>query len=170
MKYLVNISIDDISPHPMSNEKCLDICFDIIKLFPNIKFTLYIPMGYWRIFDDKGFRTKTEGPLYLNNYLDLCKKLKRLPKENFELCYHGVYHNDEICNNNEFGSLSYNDACQRFEKMYRLGNSLSMASIHKNFVSTFLFEFLPYSATSPPISLESKKKYAISARINPFYI
>ena len=41
---------------------------------------------------------------------------------------------------------------------------------YQNFVSTFWFEFCPYSATSPPISLESKKKYAISARINPFYL
>ena len=131
MKYLVNISIDDISPHIMSNDKCLDICYDIIDIYPDVKFTLYVPMGYWRKFNDKGFKTKTENPLYLNEYPDLCKTLKSLPKENFELCYHGVYHNDGICNNNEFGRLNYNDAKNRFSEMFEIAKKSNLYDVIK---------------------------------------
>jgi hypothetical protein len=41
--YKVNISIDDISPHPQSSTKVLDRCFELINVFPEIKFSLFIP-------------------------------------------------------------------------------------------------------------------------------
>jgi len=164
MKNLVNISIDDISPHPMSNEKCLDICFDILKDFPEAKFTLYVPMGYWRMFNDKGFQTKTKSPLYLSDFPDLCKKLKNLPKENFELCYHGVYHNDGICNNNEFGGLSYNDACKRFEKMFDIAKKSNLYNITKKIFRPPNFRMSPesiraaYDSGIEQLSLHPDKK------------
>lgn len=48
MSNLVNISIDDVSPHPLSSTKVLDQCFELIKYFPDIKFTLFVPAAYWR--------------------------------------------------------------------------------------------------------------------------
>jgi predicted deacetylase len=125
-KNLINISIDDISPHPLSSFECIKVCEDIIKIYPDIKFTLYIPMGYWRKFDDKNLTTKTEKPLYLHEDPDLCKKLLNLPESNFELCYHGVYHSDSKTNNDEFRNLSYKDACSRFEKMFDIAKKSNL--------------------------------------------
>ena len=40
----VNISIDDVSPHPMSSVKVIERCREIIKKFPEAKFSLFVPM------------------------------------------------------------------------------------------------------------------------------
>ena len=44
LKNRVNISIDDISPHPQSSAKVLHRCFDLIKIFEDIKFTIFVPL------------------------------------------------------------------------------------------------------------------------------
>ena len=36
MRYGVNISIDDVSPHPKSSTKVLDRCFELIEQFPEL--------------------------------------------------------------------------------------------------------------------------------------
>lgn len=123
MSSLINISIDDISPHKNSSIECLKLCNYIIdNYYKNIKFTLYIPMAYWRRFNDKVGEevifTKTDSPLFLDSYPEVYKALLNLPKENFELCYHGLYHSDETCNNNEFEKLTYDKALDKFEKMF----------------------------------------------------
>ena len=48
MRSLVNISIDDVSPHPRSSIKVLDRCHELISDYPDIKFTLFVPISYWR--------------------------------------------------------------------------------------------------------------------------
>jgi len=131
MKSLINISIDDISPHPKSSLECLEICRRIIKSYrSDVKFTLYIPMAYWRRFDDfvdgKNVQTKTKAPLYLYDRPDFCKALLNLPEENFELCYHGLYHSDNVCNNNEFEKIGYEDAVTKFEKMFEISKSCGL--------------------------------------------
>lgn len=120
--YLINISIDDVSPFSISSTKVLNNCYDLIKIYPNIKFSLFIPMAYWRTIirgTDK-YCTITDKPMYLSEYPEFTKKLKELPKENFELCYHGFYHGiPYIDNNNEFKFLNYDEAICKFNKMFQ---------------------------------------------------
>ena len=81
MKYKVNISIDDVSPHPQSSVKVLDRCFKLIEEFKDIKFTLFVPIAYWRTFGS----TASQRPYYIYEYPDFCECLKNLPKKNFEI-------------------------------------------------------------------------------------
>ena len=114
MKYL-NVSIDDVSPHPESSIKVLDRCFEIIKVFPDIKFTLFIPAAYWRT---KSHRTKR--PLYLNEHKDFCDKIKSLNKENFEIGFHGYLHGvPNISNNDEVAAIGYKEAEEVFRNMLK---------------------------------------------------
>ena len=48
MKYL-NVSIDDVSPHPESSIKVLDRCFEIIKVFPDPVGDLIIPLCFSKL-------------------------------------------------------------------------------------------------------------------------
>ena len=80
MKYKINISIDDISPHPRSSTEVLNRCHELIDIFPNIKFSLFIPMAYWRTARPG---TTTEKPLIVSAYTEFCEILKNLPKETY---------------------------------------------------------------------------------------
>lgn len=112
----LNISIDDISPHPQSSDKVLDRCFDLINIHPEIKFTLFIPGAYWRTVGP----TATSKALKIYKYTSFCDTLKELPKENFELGYHGYYHGVPYrSNNDEFEKISYKEAEERFDLMNR---------------------------------------------------
>ena len=105
----INISIDDISPHPKSSIKVLDRCFELIDIFPSIKFTLFIPMAYTRI----GERT-----YFVSEYPDFCRYLKNLSKDHFEFGWHGYYHGiKEKSNNDEFMDLDYNQAINVLKQM-----------------------------------------------------
>jgi uncharacterized protein DUF2334 len=97
----INISIDDISPHPRSSTRVLKQCFRVIEKFPDVKFTLFIPIAYWRT---QGV-TATSTELSIDAFPAFCDELKALPKKNFELAYHGLNHgipgrsnNDELQN------------------------------------------------------------------------
>ncbi len=117
---VVNISIDDISSHPLSSDKCLSNCYRLIDLFPDVKISLFIPTAYWRTVDADGslLKTATEHPLYLNEDKDLCNTLKGLSKKNFEVCYHGFYHGiPGVSNNHEFKELNYEEARDRLYQM-----------------------------------------------------
>ena len=101
--YLVNVSIDDVSPHPQSSTKVLERCRELINVYPDIKFTLFIPAAYWRTKSQT-----TEKPLYLNEFPDFCKEINSLNENNFEIGYHGFYHGiPNISNNDEFRYASY---------------------------------------------------------------
>lgn len=107
-KNLLNISIDDVSPHPKSSIKVIDRCFELIDIFPDIKFTLFIPMSYWRT---KRPEIATKIPLQIDLFPDFCNFLKSLPVKNFELCYHGFYHGiPGKSDNDEFQYLNYDEA------------------------------------------------------------
>lgn len=111
----LNISIDDVSPHPQSSTKVLERCFSLIQTFPNIKFTLFIPIAYWR----RRPSIATRSPLFISNYPDFCQEIKQLPKNNFEIGYHCYYHGESPQNDNdEFKSLSYEDALKKFDLMF----------------------------------------------------
>ena len=94
---MVNISIDDVSPHPLSSVKVLERCYELIEEYEQIKFTLFVPMAYWRTIGN----TATKGPLFINHFSDFCETLKQLPSENFELGYHGYHHGIPGISNND---------------------------------------------------------------------
>ena len=131
MPNLINISIDDVSPHPKSSINVIDRCYDLIKDFPNIKFSLFIPVAYWRTVKPE---TTTEIPLQIDLFPEFCNFLKMLPKRNFELCYHGYYHGiPGKSDNDEFQYLNYESAKQKYS---------AMKDIVKN--ADLLNDFKPY--------------------------
>ncbi len=106
MKCKINISIDDVSPHPQSGLGVLERCHALIKIFPEIRFTLFIPMYYTR---------KNEQSYPLSEFPEFCKAIKELSKDNFEIGYHGYYHGIlGINSNDEFQNLNYNQAVEKF--------------------------------------------------------
>ena len=113
--YKVNISIDDITPHPLSSIKVIDRCYELLNIFPEIKFTLFVPTAYWRVMDSR-YNT----PYFLHNYTRFCEELKNLNKNNFEIGYHGHFHSSKSnkSNNDEFRYSTYNEAKKTISKMF----------------------------------------------------
>ena len=129
MKSLVNISIDDISPHPKSSLSVIKRCTELIEIFPDIKFSLFVPIAYWRTVKTE---TITKQPLQINLFPDFCSKLKNLPKENFEVCYHGYYHGiPGKSDNDEFQYLNYKDANERFKAMFEVVSLSGLSEVFK---------------------------------------
>ena len=118
MQNLINISIDDITPHPRASVRVLDRCFELIEKFPDIKFSLFVPVSYWRT---KKPNTITQYPLQIDLFPDFCKFIKELPDSNFEICYHGFYHGiPGQSDNDEFKTLNYDQASHCFEAMFEV--------------------------------------------------
>lgn len=129
MKYRVNISIDDVSPHPKASLKVLDRCKELIEIFPNIKFSLFVPIAYWRT---QRHGVVTKDPLVIWKYPDFCKALKDLPQKNYEICYHGYYHGIPWENdNNEFLDITYDDAISRAKSMKSRVAKAGLADVFK---------------------------------------
>ena len=106
----INISIDDMCPHPQSSVLVLDRCYELLNDFPDIKFSLFIPMAYTR------YREKSYP---INQYKDFCFTLKNLSSETFEIGWHGYHHGIlNKSNNNEFRYLDYKEACILLDKMF----------------------------------------------------
>jgi predicted deacetylase len=132
MSNLVNISIDDVSPHPKSSTNVLNRCFEIIDVFPDIKFSLFIPISYWRTIKPQ---IATKNPLQINMFPDFCKEISELPSNNFEICYHGYYHGiPGKSDNDEFQNLNYKDANDRFAAMFEV---TKLAKLDKQFKNIF---------------------------------
>jgi len=132
MQNLINISIDDVTPHPKSSLKVLNRCFELIDIFPNIKFTLFIPVSYWRTIKPT---IATKIPLQINLFPDFCNTLRALPEENFELCYHGYYHGiPGKSDNDEFQFLEYDEAMRKFNDMFEV---VKLSNLEKKFKKIF---------------------------------
>ena len=128
MRPKINISIDDVSPHPMSSIKVVDRCFEIIDEFPEAKFTLFIPVAYWRTQGE----TATKEPLLLSKFPDFCDSLRKLPRENFELGYHGVFHGiPNVSNNDELRDVSIQEARQIFKVMLMAAEEAGLKDLFK---------------------------------------
>ena len=124
----LNISIDDVSPHPLSSIKVTDRCFELISIYPDIKFTLFVPVAYWRTRAEGMISTKK--PLILSEFPDFCSSLQKLPKKNFEIGYHGYYHGvPGHTDNDEFAALSYEDALEKFELMSSVVESSGLKDV-----------------------------------------
>ncbi len=128
MPYKVNISIDDVSPHPLSSVKVIDNCYKIIDDFPLAKFTLFVPIAYWRTME----YTSTKGPLSIEEHPDFCQYLKMLPSENFEIGYHCYYHGiPGKSNNDEFQHLSMAEAINKFNLMFDIVEKAGLSEVFK---------------------------------------
>ena len=129
MQYKVNISIDDVSPHPRSSTKVLERCYELIDIFEDIKFTLFVPMAYWRTIRRE---VATREPLVLSNYPEFCEELRNLPKQNFEIGYHGLFHGiPGKTDNDEFMKLNYKDACDKFDIMFDIAKESNLKETFK---------------------------------------
>jgi predicted deacetylase len=123
----LNISIDDVSPHPLSSIKVLDRCFDLIKEFSEIKFSLFVPASYWRTIKSG---TTTNEALTLDLYPEFCSHIKNLPRKNFEICYHGLFHGiPNLSDNDEFKNLDYEQAIEKFTKMFQIISNANLTEI-----------------------------------------
>lgn len=112
----INISIDDVSPHPFSSIKVLDRCYELIDIYPEIKFTLFVPTSYWRTVRPQ---ISTKEPLRLDLFEDFCESIRELSDVNFEIGYHGHYHGVPFTtDNDEFMELNYEQALEKFNLMF----------------------------------------------------
>tara|TARA_R110001583_G_scaffold16272_13_gene66726 strand:- start:8828 stop:9544 length:717 start_codon:yes stop_codon:yes gene_type:complete len=124
----LNISIDDVSPHPRSSIDVVKNCNKIIEKFPSVKFTLFVPISYWRTMRPG---IATEKPLQINHFKDFCESLRSLPEANFEIAYHGFYHGiPGKSDNDEMRYLSYNECKKMIEAMYAV---VEMSSLSNRF-------------------------------------
>lgn len=114
---LVNISIDDVSPHPKSSFNILRQCKKIHNVFPDAKFTLFVPTGYWRT---RKPEIATPGPLLLFDDPHAVSMIEMLAKlDTFEICYHGFNHGiPGVSDNDEFATLNKNEAFRKLLNMW----------------------------------------------------
>lgn len=122
----INISIDDVSPHPLSSIVVLNQCFKLIKSFSSIKFTLFVPMAYC---------LHEESPCFVSNHSDFCKQLKELSPNSFEFGWHG-YHHDQWnktynVKDREFRTVSYEDTNSIFKKMFLEAEKAGILNLFK---------------------------------------
>jgi peptidoglycan/xylan/chitin deacetylase (PgdA/CDA1 family) len=112
----VNISIDDVTVHPKSNVTVIDMCYDLIKKYPDIKFSLFVPTAYWRT-QKQG--TATDIPLNISLVPKYCEFIRNLPDSNFEIGYHGHYHGiPGKSDNDEFQYLNYDETMKKIDLMF----------------------------------------------------
>lgn len=130
MKKLVNISIDDVCPHPQSSIRVLDQCFKLIKIFPEIKFSLFVPMAYWRTIKPG---TQSEFPYTISDDHDFCNTLLNLPERNFEIGYHGLFHGIPGRSDvDEFKFLNYKQSVEKFNLMFEISKKAGLYDKIKN--------------------------------------
>lgn len=108
----LNISIDDVTPWRRAGVRVLKHCFTLIQEFPDIKFTLFVPTAYYRPF----VPTNTDQVYFLNNFPEFCKIMRDLPKNNFEIGFHGHFHGvPNKSNNDEF--LHFKDINEIYDRV-----------------------------------------------------
>jgi peptidoglycan/xylan/chitin deacetylase (PgdA/CDA1 family) len=128
----VNISIDDVTPHPFSSTNVLEKCEELLETFPEMKFSLFVPVAYWRTMKSG---TTTNKPMLISEYPEFCETLMDLPEENYEIGYHGYYHG--ILNksdNDEFQYLDYDTTMSKIDLMFQ---EVEKAGLSKKFKKIF---------------------------------
>ena len=111
----VNISIDDVSPHPYSSTRVLEKCEELIEEFPNMKISLFIPTAYWRTIKPG---TTTKVPLKLSHFPEFCEEIADLDPNNYEIGFHGYYHGiPGRSDNDEFQDLTYEETDRKIDLM-----------------------------------------------------
>lgn len=113
----LNISIDDVTPHPRSSTRVLEKCYRILDSVPHARFTLFVPTAYWRSVPTPP-ESFCERPLSLHDHPEFCDVLRSLPDESFEVGFHGHHHGiPGSSNNDELRSLNADQARETFQKM-----------------------------------------------------
>lgn len=126
----LNISIDDVSPHPEASIKVLDRCYELIAIYPDIKFTLFIPMAYWRTIPGHN----SLNPYVVSDDLQFCDVLNNLSEKNFEICFHGLYHGiPGKSNNDEFANVTFEEAKNKLESMFAIQVAGKLSKMKKVF-------------------------------------
>ena len=126
----VNISIDDVSPHPLSSTNVVDQCQKIIDEFPEVKISLFVPMSYWRTMRPK---VSTESPLQIDLFPEFCKNIKNLNSKNYEICYHGFYHGiPGKSDNDELRDISYENAVNLINCMREVAKRSGLENTFKD--------------------------------------
>lgn len=112
----VNISIDDITPHLFSSTSVLEKCEELLETFPEIKFSLFVPVAYWRTMKPG---TTTSKPLHISQDQEFCKTLMELSDDNYEIGFHGYYHGiPGKSDNDEFQYLNYDETMKKIDLMF----------------------------------------------------
>lgn len=138
----INISIDDVSPHPMSSTRVLQRCMQVIDVHPTVKFTLFVPVAYWRTIGT----TATSAPLELSEHPKFCEELLSLPRENFEVAYHGLHHGiPGRSNNDELQNVGYDEACGIIERMVDGANRAGLGSVFKGILRPPAWRMSPHA-------------------------
>ena len=123
----VNISIDDVSPHPYSSTSVIEKCDQLIEQYPEIKFSLFVPVAYWRTIKSG---TVTRESLNISKHIEFCEELKDLNPDNYEIGYHGYYHGmPGTSDNDEFQYLNYNQAIEKVDLMLEEVEMAGLSSI-----------------------------------------
>lgn len=134
----VNISIDDVTPHPCSSEAVLEKCYNLIAVFPDIKFTLFVPTSYYRY--------ETEEIYPLNAHPDFCNTLRGLSPKNFEVGWHGHRHGIlGKSNNDEFRYLDKASALSCWDEMKRMAEETGLLDLFKPIFRPSAFRMSPGS-------------------------
>tara|TARA_B100000963_G_C22579245_1_gene650022 strand:+ start:141 stop:842 length:702 start_codon:yes stop_codon:yes gene_type:complete len=128
----VNISIDDVSPHPFSSTRVLERCEELIEEIPDIKFSLFIPAAYWRTVKPG---TTSKEPLNLSLFPEFCKEILDLNPNNYEIGFHGYYHGiPGKSDNDEFQDISYEETGEKIDLML---NEIAKAGLEHVFKRIF---------------------------------
>ncbi len=126
----VNISIDDVTPHPKSSIRVVENCLRIMSRVPSAKFTLFVPTAYWRTIASPPESVCSE-PYYLPNFPDFCQQLMSLSDDHFEIGFHGHHHGiPGKSNNDELKTVSFDEAREIYGKMF---NSVHAAGLGSKF-------------------------------------
>ena len=127
----VNISIDDVTPHPRSSINVVKQCCRILDRIPTAKFTLFVPTAYWRTVPSPP-ESYCESPYFLHQYPNFCSQLAHLPEETFELGFHGHHHGiPGLSNNDELRDVDFNDASQIYQRMFSVVHDAGLSSKFK---------------------------------------
>ena len=126
----VNISIDDVTPHPKSSIRVVESCYRILARVPSAKFTLFVPTAYWRTIASPPESVCPE-PYFLARSPDFCQQLMSLPDEHFEIGFHGHHHGiPGKSNNDELKSVDFQEAREIYGRMF---NSVHEAGLSTKF-------------------------------------
>lgn len=77
---IYNLNLDDFFPR----FKRFDLLYKLVKLFPKVRATLFIPVETRDHPGDNSILSRKHG--------DWCKEVRDLPPENFEFSFHGRFH------------------------------------------------------------------------------
>lgn len=121
MKTVVNISIDDVCPHPIMRFYAVSRITDLLDKYPNLKCSLFVPTRL------KRYKYK-EKEYPLENYPDFVDQLKSLPSKNFEICYHGHMHGNSKpkSNNDEFRYIDKQKTIELLNESKKVFDSLGL--------------------------------------------